>query len=109
MTTVTEAQAGAAYAERRLLERSARAAAKLCQWQIAVAHYESAMALLPADPHKGEHPDAARYRRQIRIHQALVGTSTGMRPTKDNPEYRKEEIEHNKRVEEYRNTFWSPE
>ncbi|MGB3069794.1 MAG: hypothetical protein WBC18_14665 [Ottowia sp.] len=109
MDTFAEVESAANYADRQALERAAKAAIKLCQWQIATAHYEAALALLPVDPHRGEHSDAERYRRQIRICTQLAGTSKGIRPTKDNPLYQAEEREHAKRVADYQDNFWRDE
>lgn len=109
MTTVEKAEAKNAYADRMGLEKAARMARTLGQWELATKHYESALALLTPDPHRGEHIDAGRYRREIVICTRMAGTSKGLRPTRDNDAYKQLEREHNRKVEDFQNTFWSPE
>lgn len=103
MTSITEAQAKANYADRQQLERAAALAIEHCQWPVAQRHYESAIAL---PPHT-HHIDAKRYDRQIAICTEMSKTSPAMRPIRDNPLYRAEERERIAQHEREWNREWS--
>lgn len=103
MTSITEAQAKANYADRQQLERAAALAIEHCQWPVAQRHYESAIALLPHT----HHIDANRYNRQIAICAEMSKTSPAMRPVRDNPEYKRLERERIAEGERQWNREWN--
>lgn len=84
---ILAAQARATYSEIAAFTRAGDAAARLSQWEVARRHYESALALVPADPHGGELADAKRLRRLAANAAAMAGAATLPRPLKDNADY----------------------
>lgn len=87
------AQARATYSEIAAFTRAGDAAARLSQWEVARRHYESALALVPADPHGGELADAKRLRRLAASAAAMTGAAPMLRSLKGNADYRRTERE----------------
>ena len=84
---INAAQARATYSEIAAFARAGETAVRLCQWEVAQRHFESALALVPADPHGGELADAKRYRRLAKHAAAMLSASKSLRPIRDNADY----------------------
>lgn len=90
---ILAAQARATYQDIAAYTRAGDGAARLSQWEVARRHYETALAMVPVDPHGGELADAKRLRRLASIAAAMTCCAKMLRGVRGNPDYRRTERE----------------